>query len=212
VYVQTCIKGVHGIDDSKAKEVLNGDGLLCGWWRRVSTIKPREIAERLTSADLELHVNAFNSRHPTRPGLVCEETPFISLAAGAVERNTFLKTNLVYPAHLTALQFASDFGRLRGDCFLFYCWVVVGLTPAVPVQHLAEEVRELTTYRRYSGYQLEGEVTAKVIVPSSQIHRYEKYTISDDDSTGGINLRLVESVVNAAYVDPSAVVNIRSAF
>ncbi|MFJ6677465.1 hypothetical protein ACIQMJ_40750 [Actinosynnema sp. NPDC091369] len=202
---------MHGIDDTEAKDVLDGSGIQCGWWRRVGAITPREVAERLTSADLELHVNAYSRPHPTRPGLVSEETPFISLAAGAVERNTFLKTNLVYPAHLTALQFASDFGRLRGDCYLFYCWVVVGLTPAVPVEHLAEEVRELTTYRRYSHYQLEGEVTAKVIVPASQIHRYEKYTISDDGS-GGIDLRLVESVVNPAYVDPSAVVSIRSAF
>jgi hypothetical protein len=211
VYVQMCIKGVHGIDVEEAQAVLNGDGLHCNWWRRVKTITPRGVAERLTPAELDLHVNSYGRQHPARPGQVCDETPFISLAAGAVGRDTFLKTNFVRPAHRTALLFASDFGRLRGDCFLFYCWVVVGLTPAVEVRHLAEEVRELNTYRRYSAFQLEGEVTAKIEVPACQIHRFERYTISDL-SGSGIRITFTEATRNPGYVDPYSVVNIRNAF
>ena len=41
---------------------------------------------------------------------------------------------------------------------------------------VAEEVRDLNTYRRYSPFQTEGEVTAKVIVPANQILGYEKWS------------------------------------
>lgn len=215
MYVQTCIKGVQGgergINDTEAKEILAGSGLQCNWWRRVNSISPATINERLTAAELDLHVNAYDEQHPNRALRVHEETPFISLAAGVVERSTFLKTNFVHPAHRTALLFASDFGQLRGDCYLFYCWVVVGLMPAVPVRHLAEEVRELNTYRRYSAFQLEGEVTAKVEVPSCQIHRFERYTV-EDGINGGIDITYQEQVINPHYVDPATVVNIRKAF
>lgn len=210
MYVQTCIKGMHGIDDEQAQHVLDGAGLLCGWWRRVNRITPTQVAERLTSSELDLHVNAFDERHPSRQGVVRDETPFISLAAGSIERNATLKTNFVHPAHRTALLFASDFGRLRGDCYLFYCWVIVGLVPAAPVRHLAEEVRELNTYRRYSAFQLEGEVAAKVEVSACQIHRFERYTISNGHS--GIRIKCTGQVENPNYVDPQSVVNIRKAF
>lgn len=206
-----CVKGVNGIDTKTAEAMLDGHGIVCNWWRNAHTISPAARVERLTQTELDLHVNSYDQQHPSRPGRVCDETPFISLAAGAVERNAFLKTNFVHPAHQTALNFASDFGRLRGDCFLFYCWVVVGLRPAVEVDHLAEEVRELNTYRRYSAFQLEGEITAKVIIPSCQIHRAERYTISDD-ADGGIDIQLSKTIVNPSFVDPHTVTNIRSAF
>jgi hypothetical protein len=211
MYVQTCIKGVNGIDPMAAKAILGGQGLICNWWRRVHQISPMEINDRLTSAELDLHVNSYGQQHPIRSGTVRDETSFISLTAGAVERNVFLKTNFVHPAHRTALFFASNFGALRGDCFLFYCWVVVGLTPAVEIRHLAEEVRELNTYRRYSAFQTEGEIACKVDVPSRQIHRYERYRISDD-GTGGLVMSFEESEINPDYVDPYTVVNIREAF
>ncbi len=203
MYVQMCIKGVNSIDLSMAQDVLNGDGLTCNWWRERGDrgISPPEIDERLSSANLDLHVNSYDEKHPDYPGSVKNETPFISLTAGAVSRNLFLKTNFVHPAHLTALLFASDFGRYRGECFLFYCWVVVGLTPAVEVKHLAEEVRELNTYRRFSAFQTEGEIVAKIEVPARQIHRFERYRL---DRSGGSNVTIsfIDYCENPRYVDP----------
>jgi hypothetical protein len=210
VFVQTAIKGIGGIDRSDAQQILRSSGLQCNWWRRVHRIAPDEIDERLSSSNLDLHVNSYGEPHPTYRGRVCEETPFISLATGAVERSAFYKTNFVQPAHRTALLFATDFGRRRGDCFLFYCWVVVGLQPAVEVMSLSEEVRELNTYRRYSAFQLEGEVTAKVWIPTRQIHRFERYRLVD--SSDGIRLSFVDNEVNPQFVDPQTVLNIRQAF
>jgi hypothetical protein len=211
VFVQTCIKGINGIGSAEAKAILNGDGILCNWWRRVHSISPNEMNERLTSANLDLHINSYGEPHPTLPGKVMEETPFISLTAGCVERSVFLKTNFAHPAHRTALWFASDFGKLRGECFLFYCWVVVALTPAVEIRHLAEEVRELNTYRRYSAFQTEGEIAAKIEVLARQIHRYEQYRISSD-ARGIATFSLEDVTINPLYVDPYAIVNIREAF
>jgi hypothetical protein len=211
VYVQTCIKGVNGIDVRGAEEILAGEGLVCNWWRNQGSIGPADIDRRLTSAELDLHVNSYDEQHPDLRGTVRTETPFISLTAGAVDRNPFLKTNFVHPAHRTALHFATNFSRLRGDCFLFYCWVVVGLKPAVEIRHLAEEVRELNTYRRYSAFQTEGEIVAKVEVPSRQIHRYEHYRVTD--GTGGyVDLTYMGQSINPRYVDPYSIVNIREAF
>jgi hypothetical protein len=211
VFVQTCIKGVNGISSTEAKKILEGGGIQCNWWRRVHGISPDEINERLTSANLDLHVNSYGASHPVLPGQVKEETPFISLTAGSVERSVFLKTNFVHPAHRTALWFASDFGRLRGECFLFYCWVVVALTPAVEIRHLAEEVRELNTYRRYSAFQTEGEIVAKIDVSARQIHRYEQYRISGGPGNTA-SFSLVDTIINSLYVDPYSIVNIREAF
>jgi hypothetical protein len=211
MFVQTCIKGVHGIDLGVANEILNGEGLVCNWWRNKGTISAKDIDKRLTSAELDLHVNSYDGQHPDYPKKVNEVTPFISLTAGAVERSVFYKTNFVHPAHRTALLFASDFGKLRGECFLFYCWVVVGLRPAAEIRQLAEEVRELNTYRRYSAFQTEGEIAAKIDVPSRQIHRFERYRITDAGS-GYPDLEYVDKRINPRYVDPYSIVNIREAF
>ncbi len=211
MYIQTCIKGVNGISSAHAKAIINGRGLACNWWRNERNISPAQVDERLTAAELDLHVNSYGQQHPTRAGTVRKQTPFISLTAGAVERSVFLRTNLVHPAHRTALFFASDFGRLRGDCFLFYCWVMVGLRPSVEVKGLAEEVRELNTYRRYSAFQTEGELAAKIEVPARQIHRYERYHISTGRA-GRLRFSIGETEINPSYVDPRSVVNLREAF
>jgi hypothetical protein len=211
MFVQTCIKGVHGINLSVANEILDGEGLVCNWWRNKGTISAKDIDKRLTSSELDLHVNSYDEQHPDYPEKVNKVTPFISLTAGAVERSVFYKTNFVHPAHRTALLFASDFGKLRGECFLFYCWVVVGLRPSAEIRQLAEEVRELNTYRRYSAFQAEGEIAAKIDVPSRQIHRFERYQITDT-ANGYPDLRYVDSKINPRYVDPYSIVNIREAF
>lgn len=180
MYVQKCIKGVNGITYDQAAEIMMVQGLTCNWWReRVKTpgsgIGLEEIGKRLTRNNLYLHVNAYSTQHPVYPGRVSQETPFISLSAGNVTAPVFSRTSTVWPAHQTALAFAVGDENYEGDCFLFHCWVIVGLQSAVGVRALAEEVRELKTYSQYSFYQGEGEIAAKIDVPPSQIEKFEHW-------------------------------------
>ena len=81
------------------------------------------------------------------------------------------------------------------------------LTPAVEISHMAEEVRELNTYRRYSAFQTEGDIVAKIEVSARQIHRYEQYRISSGPPA---TFSLEDVIVNP--LDPYSIVNIREAF
>jgi hypothetical protein len=211
VYIQMCIKGVGGISTDEADEIINGGGLRCNWWRRQELITPNEYTGRLMPTELDLHVNSYDAQHPGRGGKVREETPFISMTAGSVERSTFHKTNFFHPAHRTALLFASNFGNPGDRCFLFYCWVIVGLSPAVEVLQLSEEVRELNTYRRYSAFQTEGEIAAKIEVTAPQIEKYERYRIWRPTARG-MKFSCEAKKRNLRYVDPHSIVNIREAF
>jgi hypothetical protein len=209
VFVQDCIKGMHGITLNEARAIMTMRGLTCAWWRDVGHISPVEIDQRLTDWELDLHLHWFDEKHPTRGGLVKRQTPFISLTAGQVERDKYEAENATYPAHMVALDFATDFGKLVGDCFLFYCWVMVGMRPNVPIRHLAEEVRELNTYTRYSPYHWEGEIVAKIDVPVCQIEKFEHYEYSED-RYGLAEPRLIGIHHNTKnYIDPHEVTNYR---
>jgi hypothetical protein len=215
MFVQWCVKGIRGRRNGEPNDegltpeaaielVRGGDGIQCNWWRRVHTIMPSEIRQKLTTANLDLHVNNYNH--------IYNDTPFISLTAGCVERDTFYRTNRVLPAEDTALMFATRNGTQDG--FLFYCWVIVGLKPAVAIEGLAEEVRELNSYRSWSAYQLEGELTAKIHIPANQIQRVEWWA----PGSGGEPAQQTSrpewnpAYLNSLFNPPSDVSNIRELF
>lgn len=208
MFVQMCIKGLNNITLAEAQAILTRQGLTCAWWRNARHISSAEIDERLTAEELDLHVNSFEEWHPTRSGRVNEESPFISLTAGSVERDEWVAQNHVKPAHRVAMNFATHSGEPRGECFLFYCWVFVGMRPSVQVRHLAEEVRELHTYTSYSPYQLEGEIAAKIEVPPRQILKFEHYEFSEDRDER-LQITRLGIYDNPAYVDPHKVTNYR---
>jgi hypothetical protein len=208
MFVQMCIKGLCGITRDQAWAIATRRGLACAWWRSAQKISAAEISERLTPEELDLHVNSFDEQHPARGGMVREESPFISLTAGSVERRAFLAQNEVHPAHEVAMNFATNFGQLRGECFLFYCWVLVGLRPNLAVRHLAEEVRELNTFTAYSRFQPEGEIVAKIEVPACQIEKFEHYEYSED-AKGRVRIRQLGSHSNPNYIAPHEVTNLR---
>jgi hypothetical protein len=179
MFVQWCVKGIHGndvagisgISEKDAAAIIDdGIGILCRWWQNaaqaLSVADLRAgIRRRLTMENLERHLHDYDN--------VGDQTAFISLSAGCVEREAFLGTNLALPARVTALDFATHQAEIAG--YLYVCWVIVAMNPAADVEGLAEEVRELSTYRRYSEYHREGEVTAKLCVPSNQINYWEKW-------------------------------------
>ena len=80
-------------------------------------------------------------------------------------------TNLIYDAVDTALTFATEDWAHPGA--LFYCWTVVGFHSAIPFEFVSEPVRDILIYRGWSPFHDEGEIAAKVHIPSHQIRRVE---------------------------------------
>jgi hypothetical protein len=173
--IQWCMKGLALQDDAEARAIIDsGMGLVSNWWRAVGTIRQADKAAKLTAANLDLHVNHFSDLDPATGQPFHELTPFISLSSGQVERNAVAQTNYVHTALRTALQFGTNFGA-SDTAYLFTCWVLVGTRAAVEVEAVAEEIRDLNTYRRYSAYQTEGEITAKIVVPDNHIQKCQKW-------------------------------------
>jgi hypothetical protein len=205
VIVQWCIKGMRLASDKEAEQLLRGPGgLLSNWWRGVDTIGTDEIRDKLTEANLDMHVNHFDDRDPLSGRTFSEVTPFISLAAGVVERDKAARTNFVHTAQRTALWFGSSFGQ-HSTAYLFTCWVVLGTRSAVEIRHVAEEIRDLNTYRRYSDFQTEGEVTAKINVPGNQIKECQKW----EWDRLACEFRVTNRWTNPEFVSPEALSNIR---
>lgn len=204
--VQWCIKGLSLPDDVAAEKlVMTGTGLLCNWWRDVHTISPEEVRKKLLPGNLDLHVNHFTTPMLDGRPFSCA-TPFISLSAGTVERDVALRTNFVHRARRTALWFGTEFGRVK-TAYLYKCWMVLAPKAAVPVEGLAEEVRDLNTYRRYSDFQTEGEIAAKIKIPANQIESCEKWTLR---SEAGVEvLEHSWTRFNPLFTNPDQLSNVR---
>jgi hypothetical protein len=174
--VQWCIKGLNLGEDAIAKQIIDcKGGLICNWWRTVHKISPPERRDKLTPRNLDLHVNHFTTPDPATGGSpFSKNSPFISLSCGTIERDAAAQTNLVHRALRTALWFGTEFGQ-HDVAYLYTCWVVLSPRPSVEVETVAEEIRDLNAYRRYSPFQTEGEITAKIIVPDNHILNCEKW-------------------------------------
>ena len=205
MYIQKCVKGIaggktssrHSLTWDEARAMLaSNQGIQSNWWRTEGTITPAGVARVLNETSLNEHLHDYD--------VVRDRTPFISLASGAVERDRIARTNFVYSAIDTALLFATD-GWARPGA-LFYCWVPTALNKAVEVETVAEAVRDLLIYRTWSPYQLEGELAAKVHIPSNQVERVEWWDGSRDRT------HPIHVFNNPNYVDPAAVTNLRELF
>ncbi|MET8678815.1 hypothetical protein ABZW18_14860 [Streptomyces sp. NPDC004647] len=191
--------------DNEARRLIDSqDGLVSRWWLKHNPLPLNQVPGKLTEQNLNLHVNHFETIDPTTGLPFCEESPFISLACGTVERDAMAKTNFVHTARHTALWFGTRFGAER-VAYLYTCWVILAPRSAVEVQGVAEEIRDLNTYRRYSPYQTEGEVTAKVNVPANQIRSCEKWVW---DRPAGDMQRQWE-YLNTDFTEPEALSNVR---
>jgi hypothetical protein len=196
---------MHLPDDDHAVALVAGDhGILCNWWRSVEAITPSGIAEKLSAANLDMHVNHFDEPDPATGKRFSEQTPFISLSAGTVERDAAAQTNLVHRARRTAAWFGTEFGT-KPTAYLFTCWVILAPRPAVGVEGVAEEVRDLNAYRRYSPFQTEGEVTAKISVPARQILSVERWDW--DRASRSLSYREIHR--NPSFLAPEVLSNVR---
>jgi hypothetical protein len=205
VIIQWCIKGMSLPDDAAARAVIDGqNGLVSNWWRDAGTITPAARRSRLTVRNVDMHVNHFTMTDPTTTRPFNETTPFISLSAGTVERDAVARTNYVRSARQTALRFGTQFG-LQDHAYLFTCWVILGPRQAVEVEGVAEEVRDLNTYRRYSDFQTEGEVLAKVNVPDNHIEKCERWQLDPV----GPRFQLAWTYPNPRFTRPQALTNVR---
>src|SRR5690348_2369655 len=141
--VQWCIKGLALQSDAEARHIIDSRaGILSNWWRAVGQIFQAEKTDRLTMANLDLHVNHFTDKDPVTGLPFSDRTPFISLSCGGVERDVAAKTNYVHTALRTALWFGTNFGT-SGTAYLYTCWVLVGTRDAVEVEAISEEIRDL---------------------------------------------------------------------
>lgn len=206
MYIQWFAKGIGGRYDHQTSDlptkddafdmVSSGGGIYSNWWRSKHRISPAEVAQILTETNLDRHLHAYSAYG--------HQTPFISVAAGCVERDALLQQNFVYSAVDTALDFATDAWARPGA--VFFGWTIVGLNPAVAMSGISESVRELNVYRRWSPYQLEGEITAKVHIAANQIERVEWWDPNHSHSDPQ------DVHHNAGFEAPDPISNVRELF
>jgi hypothetical protein len=212
--IQWCCKGLAKLRKQDILQMLTDPtGLRCrdwqSYWQQGDAFPLQDAMRRLTEENLHRHVNNFNGVEPATGRKFCEVTPFISLSAGCIDRNVSAKTNITHRARRTALEFATtDYSNpAKPACsgWVVYCYVVVGANPAVRIPTVAEEIRELNHGRAYSGWYWQGEVAAKLHVPSAQILCAERY-----EPAPGDRLRLTDLLVNLDFCHPAALLAERS--
>ena len=208
--VQKVVRGIGGITRVQADEMFR-TGIICNWWRKVGTMPEVEVYQRLTNRNLYWHQNRYGDADPQDGGEeFYKHTPFISTTAGSVERDQSAGLNILHPAWLVALEFATD--TWVRDAYLFYCYLFVLGKRSVPHRPFSEELRELNVYTGFSAFQPEGEITAKISIPPTQIEKYAFYTISgirSDRAAGRLPTPTQEVTNQLTYRPPDEVCNIR---
>ena len=99
MYIQWFVKGICSVDpggnssfDWNAAQdlICTGSGIISNWWRNSpgGMVSPHEVENVLTESSLYRHLHDYQNFGP--------DTPFISVAAGCVERDVLLARNSVY--------------------------------------------------------------------------------------------------------------------
>lgn len=203
--VQWCCKGVNGVEPDEVKGILlNQVGLSCRFWQEQEDghLPYADAVGRLSERDLDLHLNHYDEEDPVTERPVKDQTAFISLSAGCVERNALRSRNELHPALRTALIFATEKAQVPG--WVFNCYVLMTMNRATCIPGVAEEVRELNHQRSYSHYWAEGEIAAKINIPSRQILSAEYYV-----PVGNATLERRGGYRNLEFVHPDALLNMR---
>jgi hypothetical protein len=213
LFFQKALKGIPGLSNADVQHIVQEGGITCNWWLNLPnrTLPEHEIKGKLTDRNLEWHLNHYDDDDPTDGNKKFRLiTPFISVTAGAIERDAFASRNIAFPPLLTALRFATDNFRVMG--WVFYCYVLTLGKKSVALRQFAEEVRELHIYTDYLPYHPEGELVAKINIPSVQIEKAELYDgpkVFDDLLAGRPLTPLQPVIINPDYQRPEEFSNIR---
>ena len=207
--LQRVLKGVGGVSFHQAQAMLHS-GIICNWWHNVNPLPNEEIPLRLTDRNLDWHQNRYTDPDPQENDEPFREhTPFISVTAGTVERDAVRARNVLHPAWQVALEFATE-GWQR-DGYIFYCYVFVLGRRSVAHRAFAEEIRELNIFTGFSPFQPEGEITAKIIIPPTQIQKFELFEMArvNADLAAGRLPTPSQTEWNLFYQDPDEISNVR---
>jgi hypothetical protein len=143
----------------------------------------------LSETALITHVNNYAA--------VTTTSPYISLSAGAVLRDTPIGTR-VFPAWESGVDFATGRGTVEG--YIYRVWTLVAPKPAPKLMNVSDEIRNLNLFRGAWQYQHQGEITAKLVIPSSQIESVVK--VGTDGKLTGLR------VANPRFVRPQSISNL----
>src|SRR5262245_30070962 len=100
MYVQWCVKGISGNALTKKDAfdlVASGRGIPSNWLRHKGSISPGEVAKVLNPYNLDRHLHDYVN--------FGQQSPFVSLASGCVERDALLQRNVIHSAIDIALHF-----------------------------------------------------------------------------------------------------------
>ena len=187
-------------------------GIVCRWAAKYGYVPMSEVPHRLTARNLYWHQNKYDDPDPLRGGQpFSEETPFISTSAGSIVRDDFWQRNVLEAAKWSALWFATS-GWVRSGLVVYAYLFILG-KKAVGHEQFSEEIRELNIYTGYSPFQPEGEITAKIHIPTTQIERIELWMARDYQQAinrGYFDIdRPTDSISNPLYLPPTDYHNIR---
>jgi hypothetical protein len=206
---QKVLKGIPGLTSADVETMLGGGmGLVCNWWRRVGTISPYEVATRLADPiELDRHLNRYGQMHHAKGVTHGQDSPYISTTAGVVQNGR--RGYARYPAFEIAHQFATQ--RCSTDGCVFYCWVETAGRPAPTVPSLAEEIRDSNQYPIFYWYHHQGELTAKIHIPSVCIEKAELFSASASWAAllSGRRPVPMSTIFNPRYVAPEDLANVR---
>jgi hypothetical protein len=196
MFIQWCLKGIRSrppsFGDLEAFSLLD-IGILSNWLLHSSTmpiVKALVTAQGLLSQHALLtHVNQYST--------VVNTTPYVSLSAGVILRDAVLGRR-VHPAWKSAVDFATARGKVPG--YVYRVWTVVTPKPSPKLINLSDEIRNLNLFRDAWKWQHQGEITAKLVIPSSQIQSVTK--VNANGSLAGIQ------GTNPNFVDPQTICNL----
>jgi len=195
MFIQWCLKGISErptFGDTEAEALLYS-GIKSNWLFNNGTM-PVELAIPTVQSALGLsalltHVNNYAAVRTT--------SPYISLSAGVVLADTALGSRK-FPAWRSAMDFATEWGRSFG--YVYRVWTIVTPQPAPQVLSVSDEVRNLNLFDAAWKYQSQGEITAKLVIPSAQIQYVIK--VGSDRRPAGFRRD------NTGFVNPETISNL----
>ena len=213
MFYQKVVKGICGLSDDDATEILISIGIRSNWSRRHGAVDEADIIDVLTEDNLIHHLDDYDEPiDPSNPhgDTYGDVTPFVSTSAGAVQRDPAKRRNILISPFRTALEFATNGYADVGH--IFYAYVLTIGKPAVPMRQFAEEVRELHVYTDFRQYHAEGEITAKLGIPAVQIEKMQQFDGPNalaDLNSGVLPRPLGGDVLNPTYIRPESLANVR---